>query len=225
MDRERIAELVGVKIALKLSSAEALGVELLATLDRVRDDGVVISEIEELGSGPTLFVPWDSLRTVRDREPQPQSSQETTPDEEEDETEMTSEYREPSARTLERVVPIAQRQTIEGITVSLVSLELHGDGLGMLRYLISLHEGELISIPDPEITLRDGSGRLLPWSLQNRGASDRESEGDVRVEELPDAGELEVEILRLVFREWDDEKEDEEEIESCDGPWTYRFSI
>lgn len=47
MDRERIAEFVGVKIALKLSSAEALGVELLATLDRVRDDGVVISEDDE----------------------------------------------------------------------------------------------------------------------------------------------------------------------------------
>lgn len=107
MDRGRIAELVGGKIALRLSSAEALGVELLATLDEVRDDGVVISEIGELVPGPTLFVPWDSLRAVSDREPRPPSPEETTPDEEEVKTDLPPEYREPSARTLERVIPIA----------------------------------------------------------------------------------------------------------------------
>lgn len=88
-----------------------------------------------------------------------------------------------------------------------------------------MHDGELLGIPDLELTLRDGSGRLLPWSPQRGGASERQSDGDVRAEELPDEGELVVKVLRLVSREWDDEKEDEEEMESRDGPWTFRFSI
>jgi hypothetical protein len=225
VDRERIVQLVGGKVAVRLSSAEALGVELLATLDEVRDDGVVISEIGELGPGPTMFVPWDSLQVVEDRALRPQLPGETTSDEEEDETELYSERREPSARTMERVVPIAQRQTVRENTVSLSSLELHGDGLGVLRYLISQDEGDWWGIPEPEFILRDGSGRLLPWLPQGAGASDGESDGDVRVEELPDAGELEVEVLRLVFREWSSEREEEEETESCDGPWIFRFSI
>jgi hypothetical protein len=35
----------------------------------VRDDGIVLSEIGELGPGPTLFCPWNSLKRVRDRPP------------------------------------------------------------------------------------------------------------------------------------------------------------
>jgi hypothetical protein len=42
-----------------------------------------------------------------------------------------------SARGLERVVPIAQRQTIGEVVVALASLELFGEGLGVLRYGVS----------------------------------------------------------------------------------------
>lgn len=240
MDREHISLLVGRKVSVRLNSAEARGVEILATLDDVRDDGIALSEIGELGMGPTMFVPWDSFRRVRERPPGFRPSWEelelevATQDREfyelrevspeEVEIGPPTEHREPSARTLERVVPIAQRRTVGEITVALVSLELHGDGLGVLRYLISQDEGGWWDIPEPELVVRDVSGRVLPWSPRSSGASGGESDGDIGIEDLPSTGELEVEVLRLVFREWSSER-GEEEVESYGGPWTFRFSI
>jgi len=66
-DRDRAVGLVGHKVAGNLNNVEARGVEIIGTLDEVRDDGIVLSEIGELGPGPTLFCPWDSLRRVRER--------------------------------------------------------------------------------------------------------------------------------------------------------------
>lgn len=68
-DRDRVAELVGHKVAVGLTNVEAAGVEIIATLDEVRDGGIVLSEIGELGPGPTLLCPWNSLNPVRDRPP------------------------------------------------------------------------------------------------------------------------------------------------------------
>jgi hypothetical protein len=42
-----------------------------------------------------------------------------------------------NARTLRKVVPIAQRREAGGITVALSALELYEGGEGILRYLIS----------------------------------------------------------------------------------------
>ena len=66
MDREQISGLVGHKVAVRLNSVEARGVEIVATLEEVRDDGVVLSEVGELGPRPTIFCPWDSLHRVRE---------------------------------------------------------------------------------------------------------------------------------------------------------------
>jgi hypothetical protein len=123
VDREGISGLVGHKVVARLTSVEARGVEIVATLEEVRDGGVMLSEVGELGPGTTIFCPWDSLHRVRDRppwlapppeEPGPEeweayemrevsAAEETTPEE------PAERRREPSARTLERVVPIAQR--------------------------------------------------------------------------------------------------------------------
>ena len=54
---------MGHKVAVVLGN----GAGMVATLDEVRDDGVVLSEMSELGPGPTMFCPWDSLRRLRDR--------------------------------------------------------------------------------------------------------------------------------------------------------------
>ena len=133
VNREQISGLVGHKVAIRLNSVEARGVEIVATLEEVRDDGVVLSEVGELGPGPTIFCPWDSLHRIRDRLPwlappheqsgpeeweayemREVSAEETAPDE------PTERRREYSARTLERVVPIAQRRSVGDITVALV---------------------------------------------------------------------------------------------------------
>src|SRR5215218_6117067 len=116
-DRNRVVGLVGHKVAVSLNNVEARGVELIGTLDEVRDDGIVLSEISELGPGPTMFCPWDSLRRVRDRLPwfMP-PHEESKPDEyyelyehrevppEEIEPEPPVERRRASARNLDRVV-------------------------------------------------------------------------------------------------------------------------
>jgi hypothetical protein len=51
--------------------------------------------------------------------------------------EPPDEHRRASARNLDRVVPVAQRQTVGEITVAITSLELFGEGVGILRYRIS----------------------------------------------------------------------------------------
>lgn len=147
-DRDRIVGLVGHKVAVRLT-----GVEIIATLDEVRDDGVVLSEIGELGPGPTLFCPWDSLKRVRDRlpwliPPHEEPGPEEVPQEqgfyelreataEEVAPEPPVEHRRASARNLDPVVPIGQRRTVGEVTVALTSLELFGEGVGVLRYRIS----------------------------------------------------------------------------------------
>ena len=246
-DRDRVVGLVGHKVAVNLNNVEARGVEIIGTLDEVRDDGIVLSEMGELGPGPTLFCPWDSLRLVRERPPwlrppHEESGPEEVPQEqgfyelreataEEVAPEPPVERRRASARNLDRVVPIGQRLTVGEIAVALTSLELFGEGLGVLRYRISyvkeLFEGGygFRDIPMPELVVRDGSGRILPWSPLGAGASDRDADGEVEVRDLPQAGELEVEVTRLVTLVFDEEVGEEVVEDSFDGPWLFRFVI
>lgn len=132
-----------------------------------------------------------------------------------------------SARGLERVVPIAQRQTIGEVVVALASLELFGEGLGVLRYGVSckggLFEGGY-GIPEPELVVRDRSGRELPWSPRGGDSSTGEADGEVEVRDLPEAGELEVEVTRLVSLAFDEEAEDAVVEDSYYGPWVFRLS-
>jgi hypothetical protein len=132
---------------------------------------------------------------------------------------------EPSARSLERVVPIAQRRTVGEITVALASLELFGEGLGVLRYRVSYEAGMFEGgIPEPQLVVREmGSGAELPWSPRGSGSSDTEADGEVEVRGVPERGELEVEVSRLASLRFDGEREVEED--ACDGPWTFRFTV
>ena len=77
----------------------------------------------------------------------------------------------------------------------------------------------------PKLVVRDGSGRILPWSPLGAGASDREADGEVEVRDLPQAGELEVEVTRLVTLVFDEEVGEEVVEDSFDGPWLFRFVI
>ena len=245
MDREEIVQLVGKKVAVRLNSAEALGVELRATLEETREDGILLSDIGELGPGPTIFCPWESLRTVRDRWtwPRPpheeQTAGEGAPGEESYELREVSEveaapeplpeFRTPIARTLERVVSVAQKMKVGGVTVAIASLELYGEGLGVMRWLVSFDDGSWdigrdSGVPEPLFEFRDGADRTLMWWPQGGGASDGEASGDVRIEGLPDAGELNVEVPRLVADAYED-GEYRGDGPSYDGPWSFRFTI
>jgi len=109
-------------------------------------------------------------------------------------------------------------------------LELFGEWLGVLRYRISYVVGAFEvshrfgDVPEPAFVVRDGSGRELPWSPQGWGGTESEADGDVEVRELPETGELKVEVPRLVFLVFDEETGEERVDASRDGPWSYRFS-
>ena len=216
-------------------------------LEEVRDCGFVLSEIGELGPGPTLFCPWDTLKRVRERppwlrppheEPGPEDApleqefyelreatvQEVAP-------EPPVERRRASARNLQRVAPLAQRRPVGAVLVALCSLELFGEGVGVLRYRISYEAGMFEGSrgfggsPEAEFVIRDESGRDLPWLPQGWSGSESETDGEVEVRELPEIGELEVEVPRLVSLVFDEETGEERVDVSRDGPWSYRFSI
>ncbi len=245
MDRDAIYGLVGRKVIVGFNAAEGGGVEVSATLDEVRDDGIVLSQISDLVPGPTLFCPWESFRRARERVPwfmPPHNGPEEelqirephepgTHQDEQTPVHLPERRREPSARTLERVVPIAQRQSVGGITVALASLELHGGGLGALRWRVSFGEEALRDDPDlgfwgisePEFEVRDGEGRILPWSPRGAGGHDGQADGEAEVRDLPDGGEIKVVVRRLVADAYG--PEGEHEGPSCEGPWTFRFTL
>lgn len=249
MNREDVSGLVGRKVAVRLTNVEARGVEMVATLAEVREDGILLSELGELGPGPTMFCPWKSLHRVRERpqwfrppheapgdeaeHPVDHASFEVreVPDEEEGPEPPIERRRETSACNLERVVPIAQKRAVGDVTVALTSLELYGKGVGILQWRVSLGESAFQDVPDfgfgipePVFGIRDGAGRDLPWSPQGSGASDTEAEGSVRIEGLPETGELEIEVPRLVADAYED-GEYTGDGPSYEGPWVFRFSI
>ena len=249
MNREDISALVGRKVAIRLTNVEARGVEMVATLAEVRGDGVVLSEVGELGSGPRMFCPWESLHQVGERPSWLRPPHEERGDGPEDPAGHESfelrevsageggpeppveRRRETSARNLERVVAIAQRRLVGDVTIALASLELYGEGVGVLQWRVFLGESAFreepdfgFGIPEPVFEIRDGASRDLPWSPQHSGVSDDEAEGSVRVEGLPETGELEVGVPRLVADAYED-GEYAGDGPSYEGPWVFRFSI
>jgi hypothetical protein len=247
-DRDRVAGLVGRRVeAAIVGEEEGSGAAgLVATLEEVRDDGIVLSGISELGPGPTLFCPWESLRRVRGLRPwftvpyeEPPSDEATRDREYYELYEMTEVSEEkvppmppeedrPSARTLDRVVPIGQRQEVGEVVVALTSLELFEGNLGVLRYRISYGAGMFeggFGIPEPELVIRDESDRELSWSPRGSGGSDSEADGEVEVRDLPESGELEVEVTRLASLVFDEEAGEEVAQDTYDGLWTFRFPI
>jgi hypothetical protein len=246
LDREELIALVDQKVAVRLKNVEAGGVEIIATLDEVRADGIVLREVGELGPGPTVFCPWRSLHRIRERPPFLRPPHEELEDgSEEGHVEIreapvgeagprppVERRREPSARTLERVVPVAQGRSVGDVTVALTSLELYGAGVGVLRWRVSLGEEALrgepdfgFGIPEPVFEIQDSTGRLLPWSPRGGGASDRESDGEIEVWELPEAGHLWIEVVRLAADAYGPDGDHLGEGPSLDGPWSFRFAF
>jgi hypothetical protein len=76
-------------------------------------------------------------------------------------------------------------------------------------------------IPETELVIRDGSGRQLPWSLQGASSSDSETDGEVEICDLPETGELEVEVTRLVSLVYGEEVAED----PYEGPWICSFTI
>jgi hypothetical protein len=128
-----------------------------------------------------------------------------------------------NARTLRKVVPIAQCREAGGITVALSALELYEGGEGVLRYLISHDPKKAFEYggPEPEVEIRDGSGRLYGWGLEGYGGGEGETEGTLEVFDLPDSGDLEVRVLRVVRTG----PPDGAVGEAREGPWEFRLSL
>lgn len=230
-------EWIGEAVVVYLANAEADGVKILATLDEVNGDGIKVSHIGELGPGPLMFCPWDAVRRVELQRPEspahaPGGTEllEYMDGELADEPEGAfEESQRISAQTLGRVIPVAQKQTVEGVTVALTSLELYGEGWGVLRWLVSFeehvsHHGGDFGIPEPWFEIWDDQGHPLTWSPQGAGASNGEADGDVRVEGLPNTGKLAVEVTHLVT-DAHEEGVYMHLVALYEGPWRFRFSL
>lgn len=128
-----------------------------------------------------------------------------------------------NARTLRKVIPIAQRREANGITVALSALELYEGGGGILRYMIS-HDPRTAfqgRASEPEMEVRDGSGRRYGWDLEGYSGGPGETEGTLVVFDLPDSGDLEIMVARVV----DTEPPDGAISEAHEGPWEFRLSL
>lgn len=243
MDLEALHELVGRKVAVRLKNVEAGGVEIVATLDDVRGDGIVLRDVGDLGPGTTMFCPWESLHRVRRRPPwlapphegeDPEGSgsfeQREVSEENAAPRPPTDHRAEPSARTLERVVSVAQTRTVRGVAVA--SLEIYGEGVGILHWRASLGEKALRDEPDlwygaaePVLKVRDGSGRELAWSPGSGGGHNGESGGGAEIWDLPKTGELRVEVVRLAVDAYGPDGDYRGEGASVNGPWSFAFSL
>ncbi|CAN5878709.1 hypothetical protein BH23ACT11_BH23ACT11_19110 [soil metagenome] len=217
---------IGQDVVVNVVGSEENVVGMFGGLEDVHEGGVVLSWIDPSDMEPTLFYPWSAIRWLRLRASleEPESL-----DDAGDPDEYEEQFRGPSARTLERVVPIVQKQISGGITLALSLLELYGEGLGVLRWQISFDEspsgrGADHGIPEPWFEIRDIQGHSLPWSPQGSGAGNGEADGEVRVDELPESGDLEVDVARLVTDAHDD-GEYAGDGPSYAGPWNFRFTL
>lgn len=218
---------IGQDVVVNVVGSDENVVGMFGRLKDVHEGGVILSWLEPSEVEPTLFYPWSAIRWIRLRASLEDSESSHDTDEP---CELDGEpLRNPSAQTLERVVPIAQKQTSGGMTLALSSLELYGEGLGVLRWLLSFNESSSWSeggagIPEPRFEIRDSEGHTLSWLPQGAGASDREADGDVRVEGLPESGGLEVEVASLVSDAYE-EGEYRGDGPSYEGPWNFRFTF
>lgn len=217
---------IGREIVVNVIGFEERVVGMFGRLEDVHEGGVVLSWIDPSEMEPTLFYPWSAIRWLRLRASleEPES-----PDEADEPDEHYEQLRRPSAWTLQRIVPIVQKQTSGGTILALVSLELYGEGLGVLRWQISFDEsssrhGSGFGIPEPQFEIRDSEGRTLSWSPEESGSSGGEADGAVRVEEVPNSGELQVEVTHLIPDAYAAGEYGGDDL-SYEGPWTFRFSL
>ena len=131
-----------------------------------------------------------------------------------------------TARNLQRVVPISQKQDGEA-TLALSVMELYGNGHGLLRYLLSYEaaeEGTYEGSPDPETAVFIGPDRHLEVGLVAFNAVAGEAQGLLHVTGLPDSGHLKVEIVRIHFRDFRGAR-DAALRRPLEGPWIFGFSF
>ena len=148
------------------------------------------------------------------------------------EREDSPEHWKPAATTLRRVVPVAQKRHASGLTVALSYLEIHEGGNGFLRFLFRQDRPtrqRALSHPRLELHVRAGSS--LPLETQEDGSGSSmgpsyatlASHASLLVFGLPDSGDLDVEVLRVV--ELDEFGRPYEEGPSWEGPWEFRFRV
>lgn len=220
MDGERVPdEWVGQGVVVRLASIEARGVEIPATLDEIRDDGVALSQIGELGPGPITFCPWDSVGGIHPRSAPPHDRMLEGATRGESET-IPEGFRGTSVRTLQRVVPVVQKASVGSITVALDSVERHEGGDGVLRFLIS-SDTEYLGMPEPEVSVRDVSGHSYRVLSNRASSSGDETEVSMHALGLPEPAELEADDLHLTEI---DHRHGDAEGASWEDPSPFRFT-
>ena len=148
------------------------------------------------------------------------------------EREEPTEHWKPAATTLRRVVPVAQKRHASGLTVALSFLEIHEGGNGFLRFLMRQDRPtrrRALTTSRLELRVSDGSGRPLE-TLEDGSSSSMgpsyatlASHASLLVFGLPDSGDVEVEVARVVGLDMSG-RPHETEL-PWEGPWVFRFRV
>ncbi|MEJ7842637.1 MAG: hypothetical protein WKF95_12785 [Rubrobacter sp.] len=131
------------------------------------------------------------------------------------------------ATTLERVIPISEKQKSGGLTLALTSLEIYAEGNGVLRYLMEVDEASgvsFVSIPKPQFVITNDSGSELRNHFEEGSSSDRVAAGALNVFDLSCSGKLTVRVERIGYLEESLERRNLE-AEPMEGTWSFDIEL
>lgn len=131
------------------------------------------------------------------------------------------------ATTLERVVPIAEKEKSGGLTLALISFEIYAGGNGVLRYLLEIDEGSsahFVSIPRPHFIITNDLGTELRNHFEEGSSSDCVAAGVLNVCDLPDSGKLTVRVERIGYLEEALERRNLQ-AEAMEGTWSFGIQL
>ncbi len=130
------------------------------------------------------------------------------------------------ATTLERVIPIAEKQKSGGLTLTLTSLEIYAEGNGVLRYLLEMDEANsrFVSIPRPQFVITDDSGSELPNHFEEGSSSGHVAAGALNVFGLLGSGKLTVRVERIGYLKESLERRNLE-AEPMEGSWSFDVEL
>lgn len=140
--------------------------------------------------------------------------------------------------TLERVIPVVQTQSIDGGSLTVLSIDAYAEG-SEVRLRLHLEEERESSVipfgphdfpPMPELTLivRDDQGHRYPAMPGGGGGGGTSWQWDYRVHQPidPAARELVLEVPEITWQKHEPRRGRADSVERIQtGPWTFRVSL
>lgn len=142
LDENRVPKAwIGREVVVRTRGSAGEAKEMFGKLEDVHEGGVVLSGVgpTQTEAEPVLFYSWSAMETLRLQVP-PTERPGLHEEEPRDRARAAGRSRRlppPTEPKLMKVVPIAQRSSTAGVTITLRSLEIYEGGHGLLGYLVS----------------------------------------------------------------------------------------